>query len=81
MRENIEHPKHYTIKPDSIETIGVIDHIVYGLKPRAAIRVGNAIKYIDRHLYKNGREDIGKAIWYLQNYYDNYDEFNEVKEE
>lgn len=27
---------------------------------------GNVIKYVTRHRYKNGREDIEKAIHYLQ---------------
>ena len=29
-------------------------------------RDGNAIKYISRHRFKNGKEDIEKAIHYLQ---------------
>ena len=27
---------------------------------------GNVIKYVTRHRLKNGKEDIEKAIWYLQ---------------
>lgn len=72
----VNHPKHYCNKPDGIETIKIIDHMVLGLKPRAAVRVGNAAKYIDRHQTKNGKEDIKKAIWFLQDYVDHYEEFN-----
>ena len=36
---------------------------------------GNCIKYITRHTYKNGEEDVCKNIWYsakiLQKYYKN----------
>lgn len=73
--DNVNHPKHY-IKADGIETIKIVDHMVLGLKPRAAVRIGNAAKYIDRHQAKNGKEDIEKAIWYLQDYVDHYEEYN-----
>ena len=75
--DNVNHPKHYSSKPDGIETIKIVDHMVMGLKPRAAVRVGNATKYMDRFMAKNGKEDIKKAIWYLQDYVDHYEEYNE----
>jgi hypothetical protein len=34
---------------------------------------GNAIKYICRHKVKNGRQDIEKAIHYLQMILENYE--------
>lgn len=40
-----------------------IDFIVQNGIP---FREGNAIKYIVRHASKNGRQDIEKAIHYLQ---------------
>lgn len=53
--DNINHPKHYTY--GDIECIEVTQHMPF--------LDGNAIKYIWRHRYKNGAEDIKKAIWYL----------------
>lgn len=34
---------------------------------------GNVLKYLTRHKYKNGREDILKAKWYLDRVLKNYD--------
>ena len=36
-------------------------------------REGNAIKYICRHKNKNGKEDIQKAIHYLEMILEDYD--------
>lgn len=74
--DNVANPLHYNSKPDGIETIRIVDHMVYGLTPRAAVRIGNATKYIDRFMAKNGVEDLRKAIWYLQDYVDHYEEYN-----
>lgn len=75
--DNVNHPKHYSNKPDGIETIKIVDHMVLGLKPRAAVRIGNATKYMDRFMSKNGVEDLKKAIWYLQDYVDHFEEYND----
>lgn len=41
---------------------------------------GNVIKYVLRAPYKNGREDIEKAIHYLEYVLENYDEvINDVR--
>ena len=57
----VEHPAHYN--KGSIETIDVIED--WGLD----FHCGNAIKYIARHKHKNNsKQDIEKAIWYLQRY-------------
>lgn len=52
----INHPSHYTM--GGIECIQITEHLPF--------LDGNAIKYIWRHRYKNGAEDIKKAIWYLK---------------
>lgn len=61
MTDNVNHPKHYTTsaakcseceKP--IECIDVTRHMGFNL--------GNAMKYIWRHKYKNGVEDLKKAV-------------------
>jgi Protein of unknwon function (DUF3310) len=65
---NVNHPSHYTslkafcpqcITP--IECIDITRHMDFNL--------GNAMKYIWRAEYKeNKREQIEKAIWYLEDY-------------
>lgn len=37
---------------------------------------GNVIKYITRYKYKNGLEDLKKALWYINYLIDNYDKEN-----
>ena len=61
MSDNVNHPDHYT--SGGIECIDAI---------RAALSdgfsaycAGNVIKYVWRHRYKNGIEDLQKARVYL----------------
>jgi hypothetical protein len=67
--DNVNHPPHYLSrniycncsKEDSapIECIDITRHFNFNL--------GNAIKYIWRSDFKgNAKEDLQKAIWYLQ---------------
>ena len=57
----VNHPKHYN--SGKYETIDVIED--WNLD----FHCGNAIKYISRHNHKGEpKEDIEKAIWYLQRY-------------
>lgn len=37
---------------------------------------GNVIKYITRYKYKNGLEDLKKALWYINYLIDTYDKEN-----
>jgi len=37
---------------------------------------GNVIKYVTRYKYKNGLEDLKKALWYINYLIDNYDKEN-----
>ena len=55
MTDNIN-PKHY--RQHAHECIEFTMHLNFNL--------GNAFKYIWRHKEKNGREDLKKAIWYLE---------------
>ena len=65
MDDPINHPKHYTSSKAKcpkcetpIECITVTTHMNFN--------VGNAIKYAWRHEHKgNPKEDLMKAIWYL----------------
>lgn len=55
----INNPAHYT-RGRKIQPIDVFDD--WKLNPWEA----NAIKYISRHRLKNGKEDLQKAIWYIE---------------
>lgn len=58
MKETVNHPDHYN---QGIEAIDIIES--WNLN----FSLGNAIKYILRAPYKGSkREDIKKAIWYLE---------------
>lgn len=57
-------PNHY--QQGGLETRFLIEHCVVGLRGIHAVYVGNVIKYISRAPYKNGVEDLNKAIRYLQ---------------
>ena len=59
---NIDHPKHYN--QNGVETIESIKSIT-GDKFNGYL-LGNVVKYIGRFEYKNGVEDLKKAIWHLE---------------
>lgn len=62
----VNHPKHYTSHPSSVECIEITEHYNFC--------IGNAIKYLWRCGLKNDSnsdpktkqiEDLKKAIWYI----------------
>lgn len=61
-KEAVNHPQHYN--PGVYEAINVIEHYNLGF------HLGNSVKYILRagKKHDNVKEDIEKAIWYLQRY-------------
>lgn len=65
MQEKINHPQHYG--GDTVyETIKVIEAW------QLDFHLGNAVKYISRAGKKgDAKEDLAKAIWYLQRKLDN----------
>lgn len=78
MPDMVNHPPHYTRGPEIeishgtgtirriVECIEVVRHVKDG-------RLFNAMKYIWRVAFggkANDREDIQKAIWYLQDWLD-----------
>lgn len=63
MRDNVNHPAHYT--QGGIECIEAIKAATVGLEGIEAVCTGNAIKYLWRWKQKNGTEDLKKAIWYI----------------
>jgi hypothetical protein len=63
----VDHPQHYN--PGKYEAIDIIED--WNLE----FHCGNAVKYIARHKYKgNPKQDIEKAIWYLQRYLESLNE-------
>jgi len=61
MTENIKSPSHYI--QTKIETIEIIKDQVESYK---SYLHGNIIKYISRYRFKNGIEDLKKAMQYLE---------------
>lgn len=59
----VNHPSHYT--QGRFEVIDVIEDATKDLKGLEAVCTANAIKYILRWKFKNGIEDLKKAVWYL----------------
>lgn len=63
--DNVNHPAHYnTGKYESIDVMVETQ----GVNAVKNFCICNAFKYIYRHRFKNGAEDIKKAIWYLNKY-------------
>ena len=63
-KDNVNHPSHYT--QGGIECIDAIKAATVGLTGIEAVFTGNAVKYMWRWKFKNGAEDIRKAMWYLE---------------
>lgn len=64
MIDNVNHPPHYCSSnavcakcEHPIECIDVTRHLNFNM--------GNAIKYLWRANFKNGIEDLQKALWYI----------------
>ena len=67
-RETVDHPPHYR-KDTGYEVIDLIEEWNLGF------HLGNALKYIARAGLKNpkkAKEDLDKAIWYIERYQENY---------
>lgn len=60
----VNHPSHYT--QGSIECIDAIEAALNReMNGFDAFCTGNAIKYLWRWEFKNGHEDLKKALWYI----------------
>ena len=63
--DSVNRPAHYnTGKYESIDVMVETQ----GVDAVKNFCICNAFKYIYRHKFKNGLEDIKKAIWYLNKY-------------
>ena len=62
MTDNVNHPKHY-----NQAGIECIDALRAALGPVGFRKYchGNVLKYVWRHEYKGGIEDLDKAVWYI----------------
>ena len=63
MHDNVNSPKHY-VGHTSLECIDVMCAL-FGKRSVCIFCLCNAFKYMWRHKFKNGEEDLAKAKWYL----------------
>ena len=63
MADNVNHPSHYE-GSTSIECIEAME-LMFDFYDVQQFCLCNAFKYIWRHKYKNGLEDLDKAQWYI----------------
>lgn len=66
VNDSVNHPSHYE-GHTSIDCIEAMT-LTFEVKRTAEYCVQNAYKYIWRHEYKNGIEDLKKAEWYLNKF-------------
>lgn len=57
-------PSHY--RQGEVECIDALEAATIRLNGIEAVCTANAIKYLWRWKEKNGREDLEKAVWYIQ---------------
>lgn len=67
----VNSPNHYTY--GDIETIDYIDQVTATYPGKYAFLVANVIKYISRANFKNGKQDLDKAKYYLDRLVEKYD--------
>ena len=67
--DQVNHPSHYQSynKELNIECIDAM-RAAFGDEAVVNFCICNAFKYVWRHQSKNGKQDIEKAIWYLNKY-------------
>lgn len=53
----VHHPRHYGAHPSGLDCIDVTRGMTFA--------AGNAVKYVWRAELKNGRQNLEKALWYL----------------
>ena len=61
--DQVNNPVHYN--HSGIECIEAIEAMTENMSGATAPHAANVLKYLWRHEYKNGLEDIRKAKWYL----------------
>lgn len=69
--DNVNHPSHYN--QSKIEVIDIMEALPREYNHKTLISLSNVIKYIFRAPFKNGKEDLKKAQWYLQRAVNNFE--------
>ena len=65
-KDNINRPDHYLQ--------GLIQPIDFIMGQEMDFCAGNVVKYVTRHKYKNGLEDLKKAEFYLKKLIEEYEQ-------
>lgn len=73
-KDMVNHPDHYN--NGGIECIDGLAAAVTGLTGMEAFCTANAIKYLWRWKWKNGKEDLDKAIFYINWLKEHLDDIN-----
>ncbi|MEP9852131.1 DUF3310 domain-containing protein [Staphylococcus aureus] len=68
----VNQPSHYTY--GKIEIIEIVEQVTATYPTNIAFSIGNALKYICRAPFKNGVEDLKKAVWYLNRCIEKWEE-------
>ena len=76
-KDMVNHPSHYT--QGNIECIDALKEATKDLKGIEAVCTANAIKYLWRWKFKNGVEDLKKAVWYTQRLIQELEENQEIE--
>ena len=76
--DDVNNPKHYN--SSGLECIEAIEAMTEKMSGDIAPHAANVLKYLWRCEYKNGIQDIDKAIWYLNRLRDRWVQRNEVEE-
>ena len=76
--DDVNNPKHYN--RGGLECIEAIEAMTEKMSGDIAPHAANVLKYLWRCEYKNGLQDIDKAIWYLNRLKDRWVQRNEVEE-
>lgn len=71
----VNQPPHYT--QGGVECIDAIEAAVTGKPPYEAWLTGQIIKYVWRYNFKNGKQDLEKAEFYLKRLIDIQEKANE----
>ena len=74
MTDVVNNPVHYN--HGNIECIDAIEAMTENMSGSIAPHAANVLKYMWRCEYKNGLEDIDKAIWYLNRLRKRYTELH-----
>ena len=73
----VNNPKHYN--RGNLECIEAIEAITEKMSGDIAPHAANVLKYLWRCEYKNGLQDIDKALWYLNRLKNRWIERDEVE--